>query len=385
MNERHDSNVFGEMRRAVDSIAPDVEPLIAGGLQRGRRFGRQAQLRKRALTIGGPALVAAAVAGAVIVTANLGTQGSVPGAVAPGGPGYHTSSSAPPTSRTSSVPDPATPSGPVTMPPSALPVPGRGSSELTPSEPAPIATTVAPSSAEPLTFAPLTPSSTPRSQRSLPAPQEPTTSASTWTESATPSAGPPPSRGATPEEPTSAEYVTSVEPEPTTPQPLTFAPDVPTTTVYPTPAGDPRSVATGSTPADSGASKAAVSLLRSLLPKGATVTGQQRVSGDPGEVTVLLDYSQHGAAGTLMVHLSHPAAKASCSETGCTVSTLADGSRQVLSAKSGSSWNVIIDRPGGDRLQLAATGAPTEHNPVPLTRSQLVAIAQSARWLEIAY
>lgn len=102
-------------------------------------------------------------------------------------------------------------------------------------------------------------------------------------------------------------------------------------------------------------------------------------------MTVLLDYFQHSANGSLTVHLSHPVDKISCADTGCTVSTLADGSRQVLSATSAFSWNIIIDRPSGDRLQLAAAGGPTEHNPVPLTRSQLVAIAQSDRWLEIDY
>lgn len=384
MNERHDADVFGELRRTVDSIAPDVEPLVAGGLERGRRFDRQAQLRKRVLTIGGPALVAAAVAGAVIITANLGTQGSIPGAVAPGGPGYDTSSSTPLITRTSSVSNPVAPSGPVTVRPSAEPVPSRGPSEVAPADPAPITTTVAPR-AEPMPIGPQTPSSDPRPQRSLLAPPEPTTSAPARTESATPSAGPPQTSGATPEEPTSAEYPTSVEPEPTTSGPLTSVMDVPTTTAYPTPAGDPQSVATGPAPANTGASSAAIGVLNSLLPKGGESAGEQVVAVDPGEVTVTLKYSHQGVTATLMVHLSRPAGKADCSETGCTVSTLTDGSRQVLSAKSDSSWNVIIDRPGGTRLQLAAAGGPGEHSPMPLTRSQLAAIAQSDRWLEIDY
>ncbi len=71
MNEYRDGDDLGELRNAVDGISPDVDRLVAGGLSRGRQLGKRAASRKRIVTIGGPALVAAAVVGAVLLTSKV--------------------------------------------------------------------------------------------------------------------------------------------------------------------------------------------------------------------------------------------------------------------------------------------------------------------------
>lgn len=187
--------------------------------------------------------------------------------------------------------------------------------------------------------------------------------------------------------PTTARSVTptrSVTPPPTksvTPPPIRSVTKYPTTlAAQPNAPIDIQGLPSPSTPAAVGAFGA----LQHLLPAGGSVVDPRVFPKDALALAATYTRAGQSAQVTVAVFTADQAGgPAVCiSGSDCVVTTLSDGSRQLLTTYSSKHWEVTIDRTDGTSLTVSAVQAG-EAGGMPLTEAQLIELARNDRWTHL--
>lgn len=127
----------------------------------------------------------------------------------------------------------------------------------------------------------------------------------------------------------------------------------------------------------------AVGALKDLLPAGGSVVNPRVFPKDALALAATYTRASQSAQVTVAVFTAHQAGgPAVCiSGSDCVVTTLPDGSRQLVTTYSSQHWDVTIDRTDGTLLTVSAVQAGDVG--MPLTKAQLIELAHSDRWTHL--
>lgn len=191
--------------------------------------------------------------------------------------------------------------------------------------------------------------------------------------SASATTGPPPS---TTKSVTLAPTTKSVTPAPTT---KSVMKDPITVAAQPNAPIDTQGFPSPSTRAAVGA----VGALKDLLPAGGSVVDPRVFPKDALALAATYTRAGQSAQVTAAVFTADQAAgQAVCiSGSECVVTTLPDGSRQLVTTYSSQHWDVMIDRTDGTLLTVSAVQSGDAG--MPVTKAQLIELAHSDRWAHL--
>ena len=174
--------------------------------------------------------------------------------------------------------------------------------------------------------------------------------------------------------------LTTVAAQPVPPTTVAAQPVPPTTVAaHPDAPIDTQGLPTPGTPAAAGA----VGALKELLPAGGSVVNPRVFPKDA--LTLAATYTRFGQSAqvTVAVFTAHQAdGHAVCiSGSNCVITTLPNGSRQLVTTYSNQHWEVMIDRTDGTLLTVSVVQVGDRG--MPLTMTQLIGLARSGRWTHL--
>jgi len=131
------------------------------------------------------------------------------------------------------------------------------------------------------------------------------------------------------------------------------------------------------------AAVSAVGALKDLLPADGSVGNPRVFPKDALALAATYTRAGRSAQVTVAVFTAHQAGGQSVCVSGsnCVITTLPDGSRQLVTTYSSQHWEVMIDRTDGTLLTVSAVQAGDVG--MPLSKAQLIELAHSDRWTHL--